>query len=420
MLYLTMAFSYFSCYIFKTKFFKDYLSINEANSIFIFSASFLVTALGAVIWPYLADLTARPKFFIILKTLLMCGFFQLFQLMVLVPERWRESVQVFVILCWTFSYSALRPLLDSIVVRQLEVDGYGKELYGRQRLWLTLGFAAVTYLVGGVIDTQSHKPIRESYLPLFWILFASTALFVGVAFFTIPNDNPKVEFARRKIELEKKQPSGTADVSSSRQQLVALMSNASYISLLLITMVFGYAVQNMYVLRGLYIEERILGDDAPDKKSWVGILTVTGVFMEIIVFFYGENLLKRFEKDWLLCVALLSITLRVGAYVILPENDRNWMYFVLFVEIFIRGIGNGAIQIAAVDRAAEIAGPDLQFTSQGVFAAVYNGLSGSVGSIGSGIILKMTGSIKYAFAACVSLTGFTFIVLFVYLVCVRR
>lgn len=101
----------------------------------------------------------------------------------------------------------------------------------------------------------------------------------------------------------------------------------------------------MYVLRALYVEEKILGEESTDKKMWIGILTLVGVFMEVVVMFYGKPLLFKFKKSWLLAAALLSITLRVGAYCIIPENDRRWIWFVLFTEAFIRGIGNGAIQI---------------------------------------------------------------------------
>lgn len=117
------------------------------------------------------------------------------------------------------------------------------------------------------------------------------------------------------------------------------------------------------------------------------------------------------QKSWLLAAALLSITLRVGAYCIIPENDRRWIWFVLFTEAFIRGIGNGAIQIAAVDQAAEIAGPELQATAQGIFASVYNGFSGIIGSLGSGTILKLTNNnIRWALVACVIVTSSTLII----------
>jgi hypothetical protein len=90
---------------------------------------------------------------------------------------------------------------------------------------------------------------------------------------------------------------------------------------------------------------------------------------------FGRPLLRRFDKDWLLLIALCSSFLRLLSYALVPD-EHEYIWFILAVEIFIRGVGTflvsyicegtGCLQIAAVDRANELAGPLLKNTAQGI------------------------------------------------------
>lgn len=155
-LYFTLYFAYYCVYVFKLKFFKDVLRIKEGippklifkdDGALISALVFLVTAVASVFWNYISDRYLRPKMLVLLSAFLTAAFFQMFLLVNRVPEGGgRSAFSIFVIVMWTWCYSSLQPLMDAVVVEQLEKQGYGKELYGRQRMWGTVGMTRVQHI----------------------------------------------------------------------------------------------------------------------------------------------------------------------------------------------------------------------------------------------------------------------------------
>jgi len=395
--------------LFRSKFFKDVLKITEDDASFIYGASFVVVAFGSVFWNYLADRSARPKMCVMVAGACMAGFFQLFLLVDSIPRGFgREFYQIFVIMIWTFAYSSLQPLMDAVVVHQLKIEGHGRELYGRQRLWGTVGYGLVTFVVAKAIDAKSGSSdaeLKQQYLPMFSIVAATTGVFLILFYLLAAHDDPEGERTRRRLEQETKEREdvNAGPVLSKRDQLKALMSNPNFVFLLVITLFVGYGRQSLSMLRPLYTEERILGDD-PKKKEWVSYAALTGLVFEVIIFFWGKPLLKKMGKYWLMVSALITIAVRLWAYVFIPEGDRSWIYFVLVVEL-LKGMSMGTLQVAAVQMCADVAGPDLQATAQGIYTGVFNGMAGVAGGMGSGAILKSTDrNFKWTFGSCAILT----------------
>lgn len=174
------------------------------------------------------------------------------------------------------------------------------------------------------------------------------------------------------------------------------------------------------MLRPLYTEEKILGKDNPRKKEWVSYCALTGLLFEIIIFFWGKPLLKKMGKYWLMVAALVTIAVRLWAYVVMPEGDDKWIYGALVIEL-LKGMSMGCLQIAAVQMAADEAGPDLQATAQGIFTGVFNGFSGVAGGMGSGAILKSTDrNFKITFMSCAILTTVALVGMFIWPIIQKR
>lgn len=126
------------------KFFKDVLGISEDNSMLVFAMCYIVVTFGSTFWNYMSDWSCRPKLMLFISTTGMCGVFQLFQLMSLISDPYREPIQIFVILIWTFFQAGMLPAMDGIAIKKLKSDGHGRELFGRQRLFGTLGNSNLT------------------------------------------------------------------------------------------------------------------------------------------------------------------------------------------------------------------------------------------------------------------------------------
>lgn len=153
---------------------------------FIYAASFIVTAAGSVFWPWVSDRYKRPKRVLILTCLGSAATFQLFLIMPL-SKNIDMPVKVLLILVWSFIHSAVQPMLDAIIVNQLEIRDLGTESYGgvpfsdklgKQRCFGSLGYAVVTLAVGrAVVKVDgSFAEVRRSYFPMFYIFGIATGL----------------------------------------------------------------------------------------------------------------------------------------------------------------------------------------------------------------------------------------------------
>jgi hypothetical protein len=65
---------------------------------------------------------------------------------------------------------------------------------------------------------------------------------------------------------------------------------------------------------------------------------------EVIIFFFGKNLLKKLGSYWLLVCSLLTIVVRLWAYVLIPEHQPEWIYFAFVVEL-LKGMSSGTLQV---------------------------------------------------------------------------
>lgn len=190
--------------------------------------------------------------------------------------------------------------MDAVVVHQLKIEGHGRELYGRQRLWGTVGYGLVTFVVAKAIDAKSGSSdaeLKQQYLPMFSIVAATTGVFLILFYLLAAHDDPEGERTRRRLEQETKEREdvNAGPVLSKRDQLKALMSNPNFVFLLVITLFVGYGRQSLSMLRPLYTEERILGDD-PKKKEWVSYAALTGLVFEVIIFFWGKPCSRKWEN----------------------------------------------------------------------------------------------------------------------------
>ena len=239
--------------------------------------------------------------------------------------------------------------------------------------------------------TQDEK--IKSYEPMFWIVAMTTILYVVLFFFLVVHDDPAKTFKERALEAAARQEQMTDDSKPSttkKQQIKQLMTNPQYIFLLVVTLLVGYGRQVFSIYRAKFVEASILNTFDGDRKSFVSITVLTGIVFEILVFFYGKFFLKRMGNYWLMVASLITMLIRLWAYVFVPENEHLWVWFLICVEL-LKGMSFSTLQIAAVQMSADIAGPDLQATAQGIFTAFNNGFAGVLGAVGSGIILKWPG-----------------------------
>jgi MFS family permease len=120
------------------------LGISSSDASFIYAGGFLVACAGSFLWPFVADLIARPKLVVLICSVCSCIIFQLFLLVDRIQDSTsRFSLNILLIMCWTICYSALQPLLDSLVLKMIP----DRTLYGAQRAWLSIGFGMCAIII---------------------------------------------------------------------------------------------------------------------------------------------------------------------------------------------------------------------------------------------------------------------------------
>lgn len=377
--------AYYSCYLFKSKFFKDVLKITDQQTTLLFTAIFITTSIGSVFWNYLVDATNHPKTIVCSCMLGLAGIFQL----LLIETSFQ--VQVFIVLLWTFSYSALHPLMDSIIVGYLENTSHGKEFYSRQRIWGSFAYIIVTVLLAGLIDSRKSTNVINSYIPMYVVLATSTALFLICFITLIPN-----------ITIQSKK-------SLKFNQVLKLLCNIEYLFLLLVVLVVGIGRQVILIFRAVFVEDHVLGND-PNKKLWVAVSAIAGFIMELVVMYNGKRLLQTIGKHKLLLLSLFTMSFRLLGYALIPSGNPLFIYMVIAIEFFLRGVCTGSIQVAAVQIAAQVAGPDLQATAQGIVASVANGVCGIFGSLIVALVLSFVNDLRACFSVCAVINGVVFLI----------
>ena len=258
-------------------------------------------------------------------------------------------------------------LQDSATMHML---GARRDLYGRLRLWGTVGWGIGAPLFGQLFD-------KYGLVWMFWsysILMAVSLLLVN-----------KLEFDQTKQAASVF--SGLRELTrSSTWRLFLLISflaalgmaaHNSYLSLLVQDL--GAAGQTVF---GLLIPATTI----------VGIVLLISTICEIPVMFFSNSLLLRFGDRGLLLASLAVISLRNMLYVI----STNALH--VFAVQVLHGFTFAALWVAGVNFVAQNAPTGLNATAQGLFNTVLIGFGFAAGNLLSGVLIDLIG-VKAMFAA---------------------
>lgn len=254
-----------------------------------------------------------------------------------------------VIALFGFFRQPLLPLLDSFTVKALEDR---PELYGRQRVWGTVGFILTAWGFGLVLTR----------VDLVWLFsgFIGALLLMAVFILRLPG-------SRSRLELP---------VWSS---MGLIMRNGTWWLFMVSMIVLGIGNVAMQHFLGIYILE--LGGD----EALLGAAAALGALTELPILFWGAPLIARYGPWRLLLFAYGISALRWFAYGVMPS--AGWaipislLHSVTFGVYWVAGV-------ASVDRLAPV---DLKATAQGLFYASF-GIAGVLGGPINGYLFDTLGA----------------------------
>lgn len=230
-------------------------------------------------WSWLAARSPRPVRWLRIGCALTLASFAIF----LLPLGFAGLFAAMCVFC--FAYNAVMPQFEAITLSHL----VGRSaLYGRIRVWGSVGFITVVAAFGLVFDHVPMTWLPALMLPIYALLFASS--------FT--NDY-------RAAPAHEVATPGKFREHLARREVIAF-----FVVALLAQISFG----PYYTFFSLYLEHHAY------RPSALGAYWAIAVAVEIAMFSASARLFARWDATHVLIIALVSATLRWWVTALFPEN----------------------------------------------------------------------------------------------------
>jgi predicted MFS family arabinose efflux permease len=306
----------------------------------------LVTLFFSPFWTSLADATRRHRL------IMSAGLSAAVVVLVLFPFLETFALVMLAILIFNVSAAPLTSFADSATMTMLADE---KEMYGRVRVGGTIGWGVAALVAGALIKAYGlNVAFWGSGLMMFLGLIVSQGLSFG-GYHETQQPGPKSGGVRE------------------------LLSNRHWILFLALAFLGGIGFSSAAAFFSPYLKE--LGGD----ELHVGIALLVGTFTELLVFVFGDRLLKRIKPYRLLIVGLVATGIRSLLFAVSGAP---------ILAILVQGL-NGftfpVMWLGGVSYADENAPPGLKSTAQGLFAAMTYGFGAAVGGLMGGFLLESIG-----------------------------
>ncbi|CAG8822455.1 10609_t:CDS:2, partial [Gigaspora margarita] len=130
--------------------------------------------------------------------------------------------------------------------------------------------------------------------------------------------------------------------------------------------------------------------DLKANATLMGLCTFVGVTLEILVFYYGKNILDFTFPEVIMIGGGIFTTLRASLYAFFGTSMNPWLS--LPIEL-LQGLEFGLVKPASLEIVLQQSPPKLRATALGILAATEN-LSTALGQIVGGILYGLFGSVK--------------------------
>lgn len=329
---------------------------------FLLGLAPLVTLLASPFWTGLADLKHQHR--LVLTITLLVSII----IMVIIPFIRLYLVLVPVIILTAFFAAPHIPLADSATVSML---GENRDLYGKVRLWGTIGFGITALFAGFFLQRFGMRWV-------FWGFALILSLNILVTqHLTFTKSTSTTTYWR-----------GVRQVLSDRKWVIFL--------LMVFIVALGGNVHNTYL--------SLLFEDLQASKGIFGVAQMLATVFELPVMFFAAPLLRKLKPKGLLLIAMAVTGLRCLVYSAATSHG------ILLVVQLVHGLTFPALMLAGVTYVAENTPPGLNATGQGLFSSAMMGFGAATANLLGGALIDWLGVAgMYGFIGIlvlVSLAGF--------------
>jgi MFS transporter, PPP family, 3-phenylpropionic acid transporter len=247
--------------------------------------------------------------------------------------------------------SPMGTLLDSTA---LVILGERRDLYGKYRLWGSVGYIITSFMFGQIAQRYG----------MHWI-FTGYICFIGLFLlfsFGLPIQRPKV-------------------VSSLNKGILQLLAPRSWAMFTASIVVLSISFYSVLSFLGVYLVQ--IGG----TEGLVGLVGALGAIVEIPFLFSASGFIRRFGSRNMLIVGYLGYFGRLAVYAVMPSP--NWA----IPAVIFNGISYGFYQPSAIAFVDEITPPQWKGTSMGLYNAA-SSLGGIICGFINGYLLDTVGGSK--------------------------
>ena len=371
-IFFLVNFILYTTYTYQLDYLADVWELNITSSGFITSIP-VVSFFSAIAWSSIAQRTGMYKEIIVAVVVLysLCfASFQGFSSIMAGSEDWKRFVVVSAIYgSMSILASALFPLLDHKMYTKLAKDRrFSPEIFGRQRLWGTVGQGVSGFVAGWGIK-------KYGYVSIFCYSAVASLTFILLVIFGFESSQIKADADAHAKATEKPDENKNQVEKISWMMAMKKLMHLQFISFLLVILVASYsrAIVGNFLVRYLKICLKI-------NKDTSGFLILMRTIPEIACFFFSKNMLHAFGVNNMLLFAQIAGLIRVTTYAWLPEEEK-WVPFVIES---LRGVNNAFLMASGVRLAHELAPIEAQTVAQGFFHGIFGNLTtGTAGILAS-------------------------------------
>lgn len=304
----------------------------------------LVTMFGGPFWTGLADSTRRHK------PVLVFNLFASASLMLVFMQFRLFWPLLLLAALFSFMNAPIASLADSATMSTL---GEKKHLYGRVRIWGTIGWGIVAPIGGFLVDLYGVPGAFSLYAAL---TLAGLLAGLMMTFRVSPRS------------------------AAFTQGVGTLLREKRWILFLLMVFVAGVGIATINGYLFVHMSARGLNQNT---MGWV--LSVSTLF-ELPVMFFGDRLLKRLGPGRTMLLALFAIAIRLLLYGV---STDAWHFMAINV---LHGLTFPLAWLAGVSYASQVAPAGLEATAQGMFASAMMGFGAGAGGFIGGVLLGQIGA----------------------------
>lgn len=247
-------------------------------------------------------------------------------------------------------WNACLPQLEAATMNALA----DKRHYGRVRLWGSISFIIVVLALGYVIDWLGAQAIGWAGALAFGSVFLASLLL-----------KPTSVVVRK---------------HGTQQSVFTLLKDKQILMLMLMSLLMQLSHSPFYTFFAIYME------DFGYAKFEIGLMWTIGVVLEIFIFVYTANILRRFKLLNLLSFTFFIAAVRWLLIGYLPQHA--WaIYLAQTAHAITYGLCH-VVMIQIIDRLFQ--GP-VQIRGQALYNSIAYGLGGAIGSTLSGLIWSWYG-----------------------------